>query len=232
MKPRIGIVVCGLQENRQFVTDPYIQCVRYAGGLPLILPLVKSNSAIAEYTALCDGFLFCGGGDITPLLFGEEPRPGIGGTDIILDIFQIRLMKKVLETEKPVLAICRGIQILNVACGGTVYQDISLQPGESLNHMQSADKKDVSHKVFVTDRTLLSRIAGRFLYTNSFHHQTLGRLGRGLIVSGQTSDGTIEAVEMPSKPFVVGVQWHPECMYRTNSGMRELFHRFVQRCAR
>ena len=97
MKSKIGIIVCGLYENKQFVTNAYIQSVRYAGGLPFLLPLIKSSSAIEEYVALCDGFLFCGGADITPLLFGQEPVNGIGETNIRLDIFQIRFMKKVLE---------------------------------------------------------------------------------------------------------------------------------------
>lgn len=229
MKPKIGIVVCGLYENKQFVTNTYIQSVRYAGGLPFLIPLVKSNTVIRDYIQLCDGFLFCGGADITPLLFGQEPVNGIGETNITLDIFQIRLMKKVLLSKKPVLAICRGIQILNVACGGTIYQDISLKPGDALNHMQRSDsRKDISHKVTVQPGTILHQIAGSVLYTNSFHHQVLDTLGDGLIASAHTSDETIEAVEMPDRSFVVGVQWHPEAMYRTSSTMRELFYRFVQ----
>ena len=90
MKPKIAIIVCGLSENRQFVTNSYVQAVRYSGGLPLIIPLVKSNVAIHEYISLCDGFLFCGGGDITPLLFGQEPVDKLGETNITLDIFQLR----------------------------------------------------------------------------------------------------------------------------------------------
>lgn len=128
MEPKIGIVICGFTENRQFVTNPYIQSVRYSKGLPIILPLVRSDRLISEYVKLCDGFLFCGGGDITPLLFGEEPRKGNGSTDITVDLFQIRLMKQILRSRKPVLAICRGIQILSVACGGTIWQDLSLIP--------------------------------------------------------------------------------------------------------
>ena len=111
MKSKIGIVICGLMGEKQFVSDAYIKAVKSAGGLPIILPLVKSNEVIADYVKLCSGFLFCGGGDITPLLFGEEPARGIGETDIALDLFQIRLMKSILKSKKPVLAICRGMQI-------------------------------------------------------------------------------------------------------------------------
>ena len=125
MKTKIGIVICGLIDNKQFVTDTYIQAVKSAGGLPIVLPLVKSKTVIQEYVSLCNGFLFCGGGDITPLLFGQEPDYGIGSTDITLDLFQIRLMKEIIKAEKSVLAICRGMQILNVACGGTIYHDLN-----------------------------------------------------------------------------------------------------------
>ena len=145
MEPKIGIIVCGFSENRQFVTNPYIQSVRYSRGLPFILPLVRSDHVIDEYVRFCDGFLFCGGEDITPLLFGEEPAEGNGKTDITVDLFQIRLMKRVLTSRKPVLAICRGMQILSVACGGTIWQDMSLIPGRVLNHMQqSANRSEVS----------------------------------------------------------------------------------------
>lgn len=231
MKRKIGIVICGLYENRQFVTDTYIHAVHRAGGIPLVLPLVKSNEAVKCYAGLCDGFLFCGGGDINPLLFGEEPAFGIGETDITLDIFQIRLMKEVLKNKKPVLAICRGIQILNVACQGTIYQDISLQPGDTMNHMQtSSQRRDVSHKVIVTPESRLQKIIGSFAYTNSYHHQTIAEVGRGLIVSARTSDGTIEALEMPGGTFVIGVQWHPESMCENSAQMKDLFLAFVRKC--
>lgn len=228
MKAKIGIIVCGLMGERQFVTDAYIKSVKLAGGLPLILPLVKSNETIAEYVKVCDGFLFCGGGDITPLLFGEEPARGIGETDIALDLFQIRLMKAILKTKKPVLAICRGMQVLNVACGGTICQDMELRKEPSINHMQtSISRKDISHKVNAVPDSRLYRIIGEFSYTNSFHHQALGVLGEKLKVTGSTADGVIEAIEMPSHPFVLGVQWHPESMYETASNMRYLFRMFI-----
>lgn len=101
-KPLIGIVVCGLSDNRQFVSNPYIQSVRYSGGIPILLPLIRSDSMLEQYLRLCDGFLFCGGNDITPLLFGQEPREGIRDTNITLDLFQIRLMKLILSSAKPV----------------------------------------------------------------------------------------------------------------------------------
>lgn len=228
MKPKIGIVVCGFIENRQFVTNAYIQSVRYSGGLPIILPLIRSDSAIREYSTLCDGFLFCGGNDITPLLFGQEPKTGIGKTNITLDLFQIRLMKEALKTRKPIFAICRGMQVYNVACGGTIYQDISLQPGNPMNHMQqSQNRSEVSHKITTEKGSQLRSYVGAQMFVNSFHHQTVEKVGKDLAVCAQTADGTIEAVEMPSHPFAIGVQWHPECMYRSSPEMRELFSEFI-----
>lgn len=228
MKPKIGVIVCGFIENKQFVTNAYIQSVRYSGGIPLILPLIRSDQVLKEYAALCDGFLFCGGNDITPLLFGQEPQKGNGQTNISLDLFQIRLMKEVLKTNKPVFSICRGMQVFNVACGGTIFQDISLQPGNHLDHMQQSDtRSEVSHKVHVKPGTRLKKYVGSLLYVNSYHHQTLDRIGKNLQVSAVASDQTVEAIELPSHPFAIGVQWHPECMYRTSSDMRELFGSFI-----
>jgi len=228
MKTKIGIIICDLIDSKQFVTDAYIQAVKSAGGLPIILPLVKSKTVIQDYVALCDGFLFCGGGDITPLLFGQEPNYGIGATDITLDLFQIRLMKEILKAEKPVLAICRGMQVMNVACGGTIYQDLNQLDIETINHMQtSLSRKDISHKVLFKSKTRLQRIFGDFAFTNSFHHQAIDRLGLGLIISGTTGDDIIEAIEMPSHPFVVGVQWHPESMLDSAPNMKQLFHALI-----
>lgn len=228
MKPKIGVVVCGLMDDRQFVTNTYIQAVRYAGGLPVILPLVRSDAAIAEYISICDGFLFCGGNDITPLLFGEEPKSGIGQTNITLDLFQIRLMKAVLTTAKPVFSICRGMQVFNVACGGTIYQDLSLQPGQAINHMQkSYSRSEVSHKVSTSKTSLLRKYIGSHLEVNSFHHQSVGVPGKNLHVTARAADETIEAIELPEHPFAIGVQWHPECMYRSSPEMRELFAEFI-----
>ncbi len=228
MKSKIGIVICGIENQKQYVSDSYVQAIRHANGIPILLPLVKSKTAIEEYVTLCDGFLFCGGGDVTPLLFGQEPEHGIGKTDISLDLFQIRMMKKILESDKPILCICRGMQILNIACGGSIYQDLRNLDFEPINHMQtSISRKDISHKVYFSENSKLAEMLGSFAYTNSFHHQAINRLGKDLIASGHTGDDIIEAIEMPSHTFVIGVQWHPECMLESSSNMKLLFHALI-----
>lgn len=229
MKAKIGIIICGIENNKQYVTDAYVQAIKSAGGLPVLLPMIKSKSAISEYVELCDGFLFCGGGDITPLLFGQEPKSGIGSTDITLDLFQIRLMRLILEKEKPLLAICRGMQVLNVACGGTIYQDLHEVDFDTINHMQtSLSRKDISHKVTFAPKTNIHRMLGPFAYTNSFHHQSIDRVGKDLIVTGTTGDDIIEAIEMPSHSFVLGVQWHPESMLDSAPNMKQLFFALIR----
>lgn len=228
MKSKIGIVICGVDNQKQHVSDSYVQAIHHANGLPIILPLVKSKPSIQEFVSLCDGFLFCGGDDVTPLLFGQEPELGLGKTDIALDLFQIRLMKTILESGKPVLAICRGMQILNIACGGTIYQNLHNLDFEPINHMQtSISRKDISHKVFFSEKSKLNQLLGPFVYTNSFHHQAIDKLGTGLAATGHTADDIIEAIEMPSHTYVIGVQWHPECMLESSSNMKLLFHALI-----
>lgn len=230
-EPLIGIVICGFHKDQQFVSNAYIQSIRYAHGLPILLPLVRSDHLLGQYVTLCDGFLFCGGNDITPLLFGEEPKPGNGKTNVTVDLFQIRLMKKVLSSKKPVLAICRGMQVLNVACGGTIWQDLSLTGTASLNHMQQSDiRSDASHRIRTEPGTKLRRYLGSHLYVNSYHHQAVRTPGKNVCISARAQDHVIEAIELTDYPFALGVQWHPECMYRTSQEMRILFHELICHC--
>ena len=127
MNSVIGIVSCGLDGGRQFVTDTYIRAMETAGGIPLVIPCCQ-EACCPTFTRLCQGFLFCGGDDVSPLLFGEEPLTGQGRTDWNTDWFHLNFMRQVLKAGLPVLGICRGMQILNLALGGTIWQDLSLPP--------------------------------------------------------------------------------------------------------
>ena len=151
MTPVIGIVTCGFEGNRQFVTDSYISAVCRAGGCPVLLPCVEDEEQklMEVMAACCHGFLFCGGGDITPFLLDRPPLSPSGETDIKTDIFQILFLKYVLTMTKPVLAICRGMQVMNAACGGELLQDLSLREEPVLNHMQTipSPQRFLSHSL-------------------------------------------------------------------------------------
>lgn len=229
MTPIIGIVSCGFMDERQFVTDIYIQTIEEAGGIPIVIPCISTPASYCSYTNICDGFLFCGGDDITPWLFGEELVTEYGKTDTQTDMFHLSFMKHILSTKLPILGICRGMQLLNIALGGSIYQDIKLRCELSINHKQlSFSRSDVSHKVIFSKNSTLYNICGASEYTNTFHHQCIKTLGQDLRITGITSDGVVEALESVVHPFAIGVQWHPECMYESFSSMRNLFSEFIQ----
>ena len=120
MKPVVGILCCGFDGKNQFVTDTYVRAVRISGGIPLLIPILPQDFPINSYLDICDGFLLPGGGDFTPFLFNEDPLPGVGQTNLSVDLFQIHFAEEILKRHLPVIGICRGMQVLNAACGGTV----------------------------------------------------------------------------------------------------------------
>ena len=231
MKPVIGIAVCGFSGNpdrqRQFVPESYIHAIEASGGIPILLPITDICPSVDEL-CFCDGFLFCGGDDITPALLDENPTPDIGATDLATDIFHLMLIRSVLSHNKPLLAVCRGMQVLNAALGGSIYQDISLAPAPCINHFQQTFlRSDPSHKVTFTEHRILHSLFGPYTFTNSYHHQIIRTPAPHLIPTAFTDDGVIEALESDAHTFALGVQWHPECMYDTNPAMRALFDLFI-----
>lgn len=233
MNPIIGIVVCGRDSGRQFVSHSYIQAIEAAGAVSILIPCTEDTSHFPCYYGICDGFLFCGGDDISPRLFGEDLLTERGQTDMYMDSFHLNFMKYALSTSLPILAVCRGMQVLNISLGGTIYQDISLRNTASQNHMQQTKNRgDVCHRVACAKDSMLYRICGSFLETNSFHHQCIKTVGRDLSISAVAADGVVEAIENSSHSFLVGLQWHPECMYESSPPMRDLFSRFIDRAKR
>ena len=233
MKPVIGIAVCGFSGNpgrqHQFVPESYIHAIEASGGIPVLLPITDICPSMDELS-FCNGFLFCGGDDITPALLGEDPDPGIGTTDLITDIFHLTLIRSVLSYNKPLLAICRGMQVLNTAFGGSIYQDISLAPKPCISHFQQTlHRSDPSHKITFVENSVLHRLFGPYTFTNSYHHQIIRTHAPHLIPSAFTTDGVIEALESDAHTFALGVQWHPECMYDTDHAMRTLFDLFIKK---
>lgn len=237
-KPIIGVVgniltmengkIIGLE--RACVNDDYIRAAEKAGGVPFILPVIKDDEAIFAQVKACDGIIVSGGQDVHPLFYNEEPRHKLGYVYSRVDEYQIKVVKTALKEEKPILGICRGHQILNVVCGGTLYQDLSEMPGDILKHYQEGKRYECSHKIEIKSGSILGDLFGDEVLVNSYHHQCIKDLGEGLEVVANALDGSIEAVEMIGKDFVMGVQWHPEMMVSGSDTMLKIFEELIKKC--
>ena len=225
-RPRIGITGGpGSRDPEHFtLRDDYVRAVEKAGGLPLVL--VPGDAADApDLLASVDGLVVTGGGDVDPALYGQEPHPKLDPAPPGRDTFEIALVCEALRQDRPLLAICRGHQVLNVATGGTLIQDIpSLTIGAGL-HDPDRERWEPAHDVSVLPGTRLREILGRDrVAVNSFHHQAVQRLGEGLVASAWSEpDGLVEAVEAPERRFVLGVQWHPESFWDHGGAFQPLF---------
>lgn len=240
MKPLIGILahpntteIRGKPSFIQSVGENYLHSLEEAGALPLILPIYDEPEALDRYVRLCDGFLIPGGLDVNPMFYGEDPSPLLGMCRQDYDLFELHLISLLREAKKPVLAICRGLQILNVAYGGTLYQDLSLFPG-AMEHLQQEDMPGgVSHKITIEEGSMLHRLFGVELWVNSFHHQAVKELGQGLKITARAYDGVVEALEATDMPYLHAVQWHPEIFWlRKDNTMLPLLKDFVEACQR
>ncbi len=191
----------------------YTQGVEAASGLPVLFPNSDNLSLAPEYVARVDGLLLTGGDDIHPRHYGEAPHPRIDLVDERRDAFEIALLRAARERGMPVLGICRGIQLINVALGGDLYQDIPSQKESSVGHAQKTLREGPWHEIEVRPGTRLAEILGETrAAVNSYHHQACRRVAKGLAVTATTADGIVEAVEDPGHPFFVAVQWHPEVL--------------------
>lgn len=214
-RPVIGISVyfSGDDYNgRLSLGSQYVDAITSAGGLPMMLVPVDDPAMIKQYAEICDGFVFCGGPDISPLRYGADE---ISTTVKVLnprrENFDIAMINAVLETDKPLLGVCLGSQELNVALGGSLIQDIPSETTSTINHKPGGS--DFAHAIQVTTGTRLQDILGTTtLQVNSIHHQALDRLGSGVKVMARAPDGIVESFEVEGKPFVMAVQWHPEAL--------------------
>ena len=211
------------------MTRDYVHAVALAGGLPVLLPVLDGDAAIRGLLDVVQAVLLAGGGDLDPQRFGEEPLPQLGQVDPERDAFELTLARLALERDMPVLGICRGIQVLNVAAGGTLYQDIATQVPRALMHDQRAPRWYPCHEVRVEEETLLASIFGaETVRVNSFHHQSVKVVAPPFRVSAKARDSVVEAIESREHRFVVGVQWHPECMVERYPAQRQLFVALVE----
>jgi len=212
----------------------YEESIRRAGGEVRVLDY-EQDSPAAVVKAV-DGILLPGGGDVQPLLYGEKPHPAFDAVEPGRDTYEIALARHAADVDLPLLAICRGIQVLNVARGGTLVQDIPDELREAVNHVLREPPYAIAHDVWVAEGSLLERVMrerldGDTLPVNSRHHQAVKAVGAGLVVTATAPDGVVEAVEDPGKRFCIGVQWHPENFYRTGE-FRELFAAFLDAARR
>ncbi|OON94865.1 MAG: hypothetical protein ATN31_02325 [Candidatus Epulonipiscioides saccharophilum] len=213
-----------------YLSTEYTKAIEDLDGLPILLPYTRDRFKIVEQVVCCDGFLMPGGDDITPYLYEEEPLPGLGECNEKVDEYHIRITTEIVAQNKPFLGICRGAQILNVALGGNVYQDIKHCEQKLLLHQQTGQRYDLCHQVHFEPGTKLYNLFGEDIMVNSFHHQAISKVSNKLIISGQTSDGIVEAVESETLKFCIGVQWHPEIMLYNNGKMNKLFKAFLASC--
>lgn len=227
-KPMIGITPSVDEEQHRCLVQPgYLESIDRAGGLGLMLPLTDRDEDIQRFVQLVDGFLFVGGPDIEPWRYGQETLPECGPQNKERDAMEWKLMKAALAADKPVLGVCRGIQVLNAVLGGTLYQDIPSQYETELSHqMPEPPYNRNAHPFRVVEGTPLAQLPPTE-GINSRHHQAILDLAPGLEVMGYSADGIIEAVRMPEKRFVWAVQWHPEAFWEEDGMHLELFRMLV-----
>jgi len=231
MAPVIGITSSYDRETgRTFLSRYYIQAVEAAGGLPLVLPCLLAENSVAQIPDFIDGLLLSGGVDVDPLLFGEEPQPAMGDICPQRDKFELALTRKVLEKDIPILGICRGIQLLNIAAGGTVLQDIGTAVKSPLKHDQLAPRWYGTHTIHTLPGSKAAAILGRQIVVNSFHHQAVGKVAEGFTVTAWSADGVVEAIESTNHHFVLGLQCHPECMWDQDPRILGIFKALVEAC--
>jgi putative glutamine amidotransferase len=239
-KPIIGISsnftvhfeLPNLTYDRLFVNYAYANSIIAAGGIPIVLPIIDNASDIYRQVEAIDGLLLTGGQDVSPLLYGEEPDVKLENTYPRRDAFEFQLLHAVYQLKKPILGICRGLQLINVAFKGTLYQDVSLRPDTHVKHCQNYLVDEPTHTIHVSPDTVLHSIFEKDrILVNSWHHQCVKELADGFTCSATAKDGLVEAFEKMDNSFLLAVQWHPELTSHKDPDMLKLFQRLVNEAA-
>ena len=235
-RPLIGIPMrIELPTDRFYLSRHYSEAVEAAGGVPLHISLIPRPEYIAAAIEHLDGILLPGSdSDVDPLRYGREPHPALGHVHPIKDETDLLVIETAEKLGIPIFAICFGMQVLNVARGGTLIQDIAAQTQSIIKHEQGVPRDRVSHRVSFLEDSLLARLAhGDSAAVNSHHHQAIETVGRGLVGTAWASDGLVEAVEDPSPDhFALGVQWHPELGWQRDEFSQALFAHFINQATR
>jgi putative glutamine amidotransferase len=220
---------CSKGSRLDFLDESYPAGVEAAGGLPLIIPIYTAQENIARVLERIDGLILSGGPDILPRFYEQEPRPGLGEVNYELDLMELSLAREALDTDLPILGICRGIQVLAAVGGGTLFQDLETELPGCLKHRVAVDKATLSHQVEVIRPSRLHEIVDEDrIWVNSGHHQAVKDLPPGWQASAKAADGVIEAMELPGERFCLGVQWHPEGTARHDPASQAIFQALVQ----
>lgn len=238
-KPRIGItgnilimeggMLPGIY--RSYVNNDYVESLEKAGCIPVLLPVISDLDDVKEQMEGLDGIVLSGGYDIDPTLYGEQPMPGQGFTMNEVDRFYLAVIHAADEKKIPVFGICKGIQAMNIAYGGTLYQDLRTQQPDSGQHVQQAPRYSAIHQVEIVKGSFLESVLGEKEMVNSFHHQSIKETAPGFCVTARALDGVVEAIERKEGTFMLGVQWHPEMMTKFgHENMTKLFQKFAEKC--
>lgn len=211
----------------------YVHAVESAGGLPILIPMLADLHNLEDLLPRLDGILFSGGIDLQPSLYGEQKHPETDSFDADLDAFEMKMANWAMQEDIPILGVCRGMQLLNVVLGGSLYQDITSQYDTTLEHRRrDKPRTALTHAIQIEEGSIMEQVLGtREIWVNSLHHQALKEPGKGVYISGRAVDGTAELMEVPGHRFLLGVQGHPEEIYGQVSAFAALFKAFVQACA-
>lgn len=237
MKPVIGVLANILFQKdgkfpgleRAFVNQEYVTAIEIAGGIPLIIPFLKEKNLIEKLIMQTDGILITGGVDVSPQYFGEDPLSKLGYIEPELDQFHLDAIGYAEKHNKSIFGICRGLQIINVAFGGTLYQDLSYVESGTIKHWQDSRRSGRAHKIMMTEGSTLKAIYGEELMVNSFHHQCIKNLASGFKVTAKANDDIIEAIESERDNYKLAVQWHPESMTSDADHLFKIFEYFIKK---
>ncbi|MEQ9619438.1 MAG: gamma-glutamyl-gamma-aminobutyrate hydrolase family protein [Deltaproteobacteria bacterium] len=223
-KPVIGITT-DIKEGNFLIEEKYARAVAVAGGIPFLIPSITGNDRLVEDTAAAiDGLLLPGSRDMDPGFYNEEPHPKLRPMSLERTETEFAVLRQVTERRIPVLGICGGMQLINVFCGGSLYQDIHSFIPDAGPH-----EKGAAHEILVESGSLLFRITGTDRFSSkSYHHQAVKETGRGLRVSARAPDGIVECIESLDPPFVLGIQWHPEL--EDNVISERILNSFIEEC--